>query len=115
MSSERDESFLSKRKKKGGQKAGKFELFWHRECVGPKQTLELIWHLNLLDLNLPWTGPLCILLYSRVGCVAEFGSLTAAQLMEKVRGLQNLAYQLGLDEGGLVIVRIGSSIPTWAG
>ena len=35
-----------------------------------------------------------------VSGVAEFGSLTAAQLMEKVRGLQNLAYQLGLDEGG---------------
>lgn len=30
---------------------------------------------------------------------AEFGSLTASQLMEKVRGLQNLAFQLGLDEG----------------
>ncbi|XP_046860515.1 protein lin-52 homolog [Xenia sp. Carnegie-2017] len=28
----------------------------------------------------------------------EFGSLTTAQLMEKVRGLQNLAYQLGLEE-----------------
>ncbi|CAM9505858.1 unnamed protein product [Lampetra fluviatilis] len=28
----------------------------------------------------------------------EFGSLTMANLMEKVRGLQNLAYQLGLDE-----------------
>ena len=30
---------------------------------------------------------------------AEFGSLTTSQLMEKVRGLQNLAFQLGLDEG----------------
>ena len=29
----------------------------------------------------------------------EFGSLTLQQLMEKVRGLQNLAYQLGLEEG----------------
>ena len=29
----------------------------------------------------------------------EFGSLTTSQLMEKVRGLQNLAYQLGLEEG----------------
>lgn len=28
----------------------------------------------------------------------EFGSLTTSQLMEKVRGLQNLAFQLGLDE-----------------
>ncbi|KAK6182671.1 hypothetical protein SNE40_010299 [Patella caerulea] len=28
----------------------------------------------------------------------EFGSLTTSQLMEKVKGLQNLAYQLGLDE-----------------
>ena len=60
MSSERDESFLSKRKKKGGKKAGKFELFWHRECVGPKQTLELIWHLNLLDLNLSGLDCNCI-------------------------------------------------------
>eukprot|EP00118_Oscarella_pearsei_P003755 m.15629 g.15629 ORF g.15629 m.15629 type:complete len:129 (+) comp26465_c0_seq1:60-446(+) len=28
----------------------------------------------------------------------ELGSLTTSQLVEKVRGLQNLAYQLGLDE-----------------
>ncbi|XP_059579061.1 protein lin-52 homolog isoform X7 [Alligator mississippiensis] len=28
----------------------------------------------------------------------QLGSLTTANLMEKVRGLQNLAYQLGLDE-----------------
>ncbi|CAI9730723.1 protein lin-52 homolog [Octopus vulgaris] len=28
----------------------------------------------------------------------EFGSLTTPQLMEKVRGLQNLAFKLGLDE-----------------
>lgn len=28
----------------------------------------------------------------------EFGSLTTAQLLEKVRWLQNLAYQLGLEE-----------------
>lgn len=33
----------------------------------------------------------------------EFGSLTTAQLMEKVRGLQNLAYQLGLEEGTVYI------------
>lgn len=31
--------------------------------------------------------------------IPEFGSLTTSQLMEKVRGLQNLAYQLGLEEG----------------
>ena len=30
---------------------------------------------------------------------AELSSLTASQLMEKVRGLQNLAYQLGWEEG----------------
>lgn len=30
-------------------------------------------------------------------CV-ELGSLTTANLMEKVKGLQNLAYQLGLEE-----------------
>ncbi|XP_022068161.1 protein lin-52 homolog [Acanthochromis polyacanthus] len=28
----------------------------------------------------------------------ELGSLTKANLMEKVKGLQNLAYQLGLEE-----------------
>jgi len=28
----------------------------------------------------------------------EFGSLTTSQLMEKVKALQNLAYQLGLEE-----------------
>lgn len=29
----------------------------------------------------------------------EFGSLTQAQLLEKVRALQNLAYRLGVEEG----------------
>lgn len=33
-----------------------------------------------------------------IDMLQEFGSLTTSQLMEKVRGLQNLAYQLGLDE-----------------
>ncbi|XP_053406060.1 protein lin-52 homolog [Mercenaria mercenaria] len=33
-----------------------------------------------------------------INLLQEFGSLTTSQLMEKVRGLQNLAYQLGLDE-----------------
>lgn len=31
--------------------------------------------------------------------MAEFGSLTTSQLVEKVRGLQELAFQLGLEEG----------------
>lgn len=35
--------------------------------------------------------------------ISEFGSLTAAQLMEKVRGLQNVAYQLGLEEGNHIL------------
>nr|XP_020469612.1 protein lin-52 homolog isoform X2 [Monopterus albus] len=30
----------------------------------------------------------------------ELGSLTTANLMEKIKGLQNLAYQLGLEESG---------------
>ena len=35
-----------------------------------------------------------------VCCVdTEFASLTHAQLMEKVRALQNLAYRLGVEEG----------------
>ena len=29
----------------------------------------------------------------------ELASLTPVQLMEKIRGLQNLAYQLGVEEG----------------
>lgn len=33
-----------------------------------------------------------------INLLQEFGSLTLQQLMEKVRGLQNLAYQLGLEE-----------------
>jgi len=33
-----------------------------------------------------------------INMLQEFGSLTTASLMEKVRDLQNLAYQLGLDE-----------------
>ncbi|XP_052275499.1 protein lin-52 homolog isoform X2 [Dreissena polymorpha] len=33
-----------------------------------------------------------------INLLQEFGSLTTKQLMEKVKGLQNLAYQLGLEE-----------------
>lgn len=33
-----------------------------------------------------------------IDLLQEFGSLTTANLLEKVRGLQNLAYQLGLEE-----------------
>ncbi|XP_045737724.1 protein lin-52 homolog [Mirounga angustirostris] len=33
-----------------------------------------------------------------IDMLKELGSLTTANLMEKVQGLQNLAYQLGLDE-----------------
>ncbi|XP_060081583.1 protein lin-52 homolog isoform X2 [Ylistrum balloti] len=33
-----------------------------------------------------------------IGLLQEFGSLTTSQLIDKIRGLQNLAYQLGLDE-----------------
>ncbi|XP_045378871.2 protein lin-52 homolog isoform X5 [Camelus bactrianus] len=36
-----------------------------------------------------------------IDMLKELGSLTTANLMEKVRGLQNLAYQLGLDEFSL--------------
>ncbi|XP_058285322.1 protein lin-52 homolog isoform X1 [Hylobates moloch] len=36
-----------------------------------------------------------------IDMLKELGSLTTANLMEKVRGLQNLAYQLGLDEYGV--------------
>lgn len=34
-----------------------------------------------------------------VSILIEFASLTHAQLMEKVRALQNLAYRLGVEEG----------------
>lgn len=34
-----------------------------------------------------------------ISMVQELGSLTPAQLLDKVRQLQNLAYQLGLEEG----------------
>ncbi|KAK2140076.1 hypothetical protein LSH36_1492g00009 [Paralvinella palmiformis] len=34
-----------------------------------------------------------------IDLIQEFASLTTAQLLEKVRGLQNLAYQLGMEEG----------------
>uniref|UniRef100_H2Z1D5 Protein lin-52 homolog n=1 Tax=Ciona savignyi TaxID=51511 RepID=H2Z1D5_CIOSA len=33
-----------------------------------------------------------------IDMLQEFGNLTTTNLMEKVRELQNLAYQLGLDE-----------------
>ncbi|XP_047650974.1 protein lin-52 homolog isoform X1 [Phacochoerus africanus] len=45
-----------------------------------------------------------------IDMLKELGSLTTANLMEKVRGLQNLAYQLGLDESpGKVTSRNTSS------
>ncbi|XP_072895366.1 protein lin-52 homolog isoform X2 [Hemitrygon akajei] len=40
-----------------------------------------------------------------IDMLKELGSLTTANLMEKVRGLQNLAYQLGLDECSCIPVR----------
>ena len=43
-----------------------------------------------------------VIFLSSVFLLTEFGSLTASQLMEKVRGLQNLAYQLGLEEGNFL-------------
>ncbi|XP_033043391.1 protein lin-52 homolog isoform X1 [Trachypithecus francoisi] len=39
-----------------------------------------------------------------IDMLKELGSLTTANLMEKVRGLQNLAYQLGLDEWSFALV-----------
>ncbi|XP_064603110.1 protein lin-52 homolog [Liolophura sinensis] len=33
-----------------------------------------------------------------IDLLQEFGSLTTSQLVEKMKGLQNLAYQLGLEE-----------------
>ncbi|KAK2523863.1 Lin52 [Columba guinea] len=46
-----------------------------------------------------------------IDMLKELGSLTTANLMEKVRGLQNLAYQLGLDECELSC--IGESSLRW--
>ncbi|XP_008050356.2 protein lin-52 homolog [Carlito syrichta] len=40
-----------------------------------------------------------------IDMLKELGSLTTANLMEKVRGLQNLAYQLGLDELQEVLIK----------
>ena len=34
-----------------------------------------------------------------ISMVQELGGLTPAQLLDKIRQLQNLAYQLGLEEG----------------
>ena len=31
-------------------------------------------------------------------CISEFGSLTSSSLVEEVKKLQNIAYQLGLEE-----------------
>ena len=39
---------------------------------------------------------------SMIQFVAEFGSLTQAQLLDKVRAIQNLAYRLGVEEGRCV-------------
>ncbi|XP_058704258.1 protein lin-52 homolog isoform X1 [Poecile atricapillus] len=41
-----------------------------------------------------------------IDMLKELGSLTTANLMEKVRGLQNLAYQLGLDEYTVTIIPV---------
>jgi len=32
-------------------------------------------------------------------CMIELGSLTKSQLLEKIKELQGIAYQLGLEEG----------------
>ncbi|XP_063500401.1 protein lin-52 homolog isoform X1 [Symphalangus syndactylus] len=42
-----------------------------------------------------------------IDMLKELGSLTTANLMEKVRGLQNLAYQLGLDEWSPSVTQAG--------
>ncbi|XP_065405144.1 protein lin-52 homolog isoform X10 [Macaca fascicularis] len=42
-----------------------------------------------------------------IDMLKELGSLTTANLMEKVRGLQNLAYQLGLDEWSRSVAQTG--------
>ncbi|XP_011804970.1 PREDICTED: protein lin-52 homolog isoform X1 [Colobus angolensis palliatus] len=42
-----------------------------------------------------------------IDMLKELGSLTTANLMEKVRGLQNLAYQLGLDEWSHSVTQAG--------
>nr|XP_020662910.1 protein lin-52 homolog [Pogona vitticeps] len=44
-----------------------------------------------------------------IDMLKELGSLTTANLMEKVRGLQNLAYQLGLDEYSAFLLSPGCS------
>lgn len=41
-----------------------------------------------------------------VAMVTELASLTPAQLMEKIRALQNMAYQLGVEEGMFVTMVI---------
>ena len=49
-----------------------------------------------------------------VNMVQELGNLTPAQLLDKIRKLQNLAYQLGLEEGKwsnyIVIIWIASYV-----
>ncbi|XP_029897655.1 protein lin-52 homolog isoform X1 [Aquila chrysaetos chrysaetos] len=46
-----------------------------------------------------------------IDMLKELGSLTTANLMEKVRGLQNLAYQLGLDEYSSQILAVMTGKP----
>jgi len=46
---------------------------------------------------------------------SEFASLTHSQLMEKVRALQNLAYQLGVEEGTCVHVLGVNMCMCWEG
>lgn len=43
--------------------------------------------------------------------VTELASLTPAQLMEKIRGLQNMAYQLGIEEGKEGVLRERETFP----
>jgi hypothetical protein len=58
--------------------------------------------MNLFEAN-SWLCNLNAICYNFI----EFGSLTTSQLVEKVRGLQELAFQLGLEEGKLNQVHFG--------
>lgn len=62
----------------------KFASLSMHNCIGDKPNKQPEW---LKDLDL-----------EDIGVLHGFGSLTAAALLEKVRDLRNLAYQLGLEE-----------------
>ena len=67
---------------------------WPEQMTGVSDFMSILKSPMLPNSPATWSGEL----EDDIDMLQEFGSLTTANLMEKVKDLQNLAYQLGLDE-----------------